>query len=237
MSYLDRYGVRGVGEIDITRPRWSERPSLLVPLLVGAIANEEPGAGKRRFERGRQEAWEKERDLLARLRELPDGAAKADEVKQKIDRVRTYIGYREYPKYGMVSRYFVYKAALLAEATASSGPASSTTERTSFFSGSKSSRTWSGPTGRMAISSRDARRPSSLIEPSPHRGSSPPTARSCPDPMNASMPRPAPWSAYPSRPGPSRDELDVYLSVADAEFEPGDILVTVYTDPGWTRPF
>jgi pyruvate,water dikinase len=33
-----------------------------------------------------------------------------------IDRVRTFIGYREYPKYGMVSRYFVYKQALLDEA-------------------------------------------------------------------------------------------------------------------------
>ena len=33
-----------------------------------------------------------------------------------IDRVRTFAGYREYPKYGMVSRYFVYKQALLGEA-------------------------------------------------------------------------------------------------------------------------
>ena len=33
-----------------------------------------------------------------------------------IDRVRTFIGYREYPKYGMVNRYFVYKQALLGEA-------------------------------------------------------------------------------------------------------------------------
>jgi pyruvate,water dikinase len=30
--------------------------------------------------------------------------------------VRTFIGYREYPKYRMVSRYFVYKQALLEEA-------------------------------------------------------------------------------------------------------------------------
>ena len=27
--------------------------------------------------------------------------------------MRTFIGYREYPKYGMVSRYFIYKQALL----------------------------------------------------------------------------------------------------------------------------
>jgi pyruvate,water dikinase len=33
-----------------------------------------------------------------------------------IDRVRTFIGYREYPKYGKVSRTFLYKQALLEEA-------------------------------------------------------------------------------------------------------------------------
>src|SRR5207249_1563980 len=51
-----------------------------------------------------------------RLRALPDGERKAEEAKRMIDRVRTFIGYREYPKYGMVSRYFVYKQALLEEA-------------------------------------------------------------------------------------------------------------------------
>jgi pyruvate,water dikinase len=33
-----------------------------------------------------------------------------------ISLVRNFIGYREYPKYGMISRYFVYKQALLKEA-------------------------------------------------------------------------------------------------------------------------
>ena len=108
--------MRGVGEIDITRPRWSERPTTLVPMLLGNVKNFEPGAGERRFEQGRQEAWNKEQELLARLRALPDGEQKAAETKRMIDRVRTFIGYREYPKYGMVSRYFVYKQALLEEA-------------------------------------------------------------------------------------------------------------------------
>ena len=115
-AYLDKYGMRCVGEIDITRPRWSERPATLVPLILGNIRNFEPGAGERRFEQGRQEAWEKEQELLARLRNLPDGRQEADETKRRIDLVRTFIGYREYPKYGMVSRYFVYKQALLEEA-------------------------------------------------------------------------------------------------------------------------
>jgi pyruvate,water dikinase len=115
-AYLDKYGMRCVGEIDITRPRWSERPTTLVPLILGNIKNFEPGAGERRFEQGRQEAWRKEQELLERLRALPDGERKAEESKRMIDRVRTFIGYREYPKYGMVSRYFVYKQALLEEA-------------------------------------------------------------------------------------------------------------------------
>ena len=116
LAWLDTYGMRCVGEIDITRPRWSERPATLVPLILGNVKNFEPGAGERRFEQGRQEAWEKEQDLLERLRALPDGERKAEEAKRMIDQVRTFIGYREYPKYGMVSRYFVYKQALLGEA-------------------------------------------------------------------------------------------------------------------------
>ena len=115
-AWLDKYGMRCVGEIDITRPRWSERPSTLVPVILGNIKNFEPGAGARRFEQGRQEAWAKEQDVLERLRALPDGEQKSEEAKRMIDRVRTFIGYREYPKYGMVSRYFVYKQALLKEA-------------------------------------------------------------------------------------------------------------------------
>ncbi len=115
-GWLDKYGMRCVGEIDITRPRWSERPSTLVPMILGNIRNFKPGAGERRFEQGRQEARKKEQELLERLRPLPDGERKAEETKRMIDRIRTFIGYREYPKYGMVSRYFVYKQALLAEA-------------------------------------------------------------------------------------------------------------------------
>ena len=115
-TFLDTYGMRCIGEIDITRPRWSERPSTLVPLILSNVKNFEPGAGQRLFEHGRQKALAKEQELLERLRALPGGETKAGEAKRKIDRVRTFIGYREYPKYGMVSRYFVYKRALLEEA-------------------------------------------------------------------------------------------------------------------------
>ena len=108
--------MRCAGEVDITRPRWSERPATLVPLILGNVRNFESGAGTRRFEQGPQEAREQEQQLLERLRALPDGDQKAREAKRRIDLMRTFIGYREYPKYGMVSRYFIYKQALLREA-------------------------------------------------------------------------------------------------------------------------
>ncbi|MEU5042194.1 rifamycin-inactivating phosphotransferase [Streptomyces griseorubiginosus] len=115
-AYLDRYGMRCVGEIDITRPRWRERPTTLVPVILDNVRNFAPGAARRRFEEGRLKAERKEQEVLSRLRNLPDGELKAAETKRMIDRVRTFIGYREYPKYDIISRYFVYKQALTAEA-------------------------------------------------------------------------------------------------------------------------
>ncbi|MEC1262618.1 phosphoenolpyruvate synthase [Bacillus swezeyi] len=115
-AYLDKYGMRCAGEIDITRTRWSEKPITLVPLILGNIKNFAPNASKRKFEQGRQEALKKEQALLDRLKQLPNGEQKAKETKRMIDFIRNFSGFREYPKYGMVNRYFVYKQAILKEA-------------------------------------------------------------------------------------------------------------------------
>jgi rifampicin phosphotransferase len=115
-AFLDKYGMRCSGEIDITRTRWSEKPATLVPLILSNIKNFAPNAGKRKFEQGQQEALKKEQELLDRLQQLPDGKQKAEEAARMIGMVRNFSGYREYPKYSMVSRYFVYKQALWKEA-------------------------------------------------------------------------------------------------------------------------
>ncbi|QOJ83738.1 phosphoenolpyruvate synthase [Bacillus subtilis] len=115
-DYLSKYGMRCTGEIDITRTRWSEKPTTLVPMILNNIKNFEPNVGHRKFEQGRQEALKKEQELLDRLKQLPDGEQKAKETKRAIDIIRNFSGFREYPKYGMVNRYFVYKQALLKEA-------------------------------------------------------------------------------------------------------------------------
>ena len=74
------------------------------------------GESKRKFDQGLQEALKKEQELLDQLKPLPDGEQKINETKRMIDLVRNFAGYREYPKYGIVNRYFIYKQALLKEA-------------------------------------------------------------------------------------------------------------------------
>jgi pyruvate,water dikinase len=115
-AFLNKYGMRCAGEIDITRTRWSEKPTTLIPIILSNIRNFEPGAGKQKFEQGQQEALKKEKEILARLQQLPEGEQKAVETKQMIDLVRNFAGYREYPKYLWMNHYFIYKQALLKEA-------------------------------------------------------------------------------------------------------------------------
>lgn len=114
-TFLDRYGMRCTGEIDVTRTRWSERPATLIPLLLGNIHNQTAGAGKRKYELGLAEASAKAKELLGKLAGLPDGENKVQETRRMIDAVRLCMSYREYPKYGLVNRYFVYKQALMKE--------------------------------------------------------------------------------------------------------------------------
>jgi phosphoenolpyruvate synthase/pyruvate phosphate dikinase len=38
-AYLNKYGMRCAGEIDITKTRWSEKPLTLVPMILGNIKN------------------------------------------------------------------------------------------------------------------------------------------------------------------------------------------------------
>jgi pyruvate,water dikinase len=115
-SYLWKYGVRCPGEIDITRPRWSEKPTMLIPLILNNIKNFEPGSHAIIFEQKRQEAECKERELISRLEKLSGGRQKAEKTKKKISVMRNFIGFREYPKYAMMQRFYVYKQAIKKEA-------------------------------------------------------------------------------------------------------------------------
>jgi pyruvate,water dikinase len=236
-EYLDRYGMRCVGEIDITRPRWRERPATLVPVILDNVRNFEPGAAGRRFEQGRQKAREKEQDVLARLRALPDGERKADETKRMIDRVRTFIGYREYPKYAIVSRYFVYKQALLAEAErlvrAGVLAAAEDVFYLTFQEFHYAART-NRVDDRLIRRRRDEFRSYHALTP-------PRVLTSDGEAVAGAYRRDGvPAGALiglPVSAGTVEGRARVILDIADADLAAGDILVTAFTDPSWSPLF
>ncbi|TKI15399.1 phosphoenolpyruvate synthase, partial [Bacillus wiedmannii] len=55
-AFLNKYGMRCSGEIDITKTRWSEKPTTIIPMIVNNIRDFQAGASKRKFEEGLQEA-------------------------------------------------------------------------------------------------------------------------------------------------------------------------------------
>jgi pyruvate,water dikinase len=236
-TWLDKYGMRCVGEIDITRPRWRERPSTLVPLILGNIRNFEPGAGERRFEQGRREAQKREQELLERLRALPDGEHKAEETKRMIDRVRTFIGYREYPKYGMVSRYFVYKQALLEEAERLV-QADVLRDKEDIFYLTFQELHDVVRTHRVDDQLIGQRKDAFRS----YQALTPPRVLTSDGEVVAGTYRRDDVPAgslvgIPVSAGTVEGRARVILDMADADFEPGDILVTAYTDPSWTPAF
>ncbi|MFB6567913.1 rifamycin-inactivating phosphotransferase [Streptomyces noursei] len=236
-GYLDRYGMRCVGEIDITRPRWRERPTTLVPVLLDNVRNFAPGAAAQRFEEGRRKAQEKEEDVLARLRALPDGDRKADETKRMIDRVRTFIGYREYPKYGIVSRYFVYKQALLAEAERLVAADVLTAKEDVFYLTFQEFHDVVRShqvDGRLVQQRKDAFRAYQALTP-------PRVLTSDGEAVTGAYRRDdVPAGALVGLPvsvGTIEGRARVVLDMAEADLEAGDILVTTFTDPSWSPLF
>jgi len=236
-GFLDAYGMRCVGEIDITRPRWSERPTALVPAILGNVRNFEPSAGKRLFERGRQEARAREEELLERVRELPDGEEKAAELKRMIDRVRTFIGYREYPKYGIVCRYFAYKKALLSEAERLVRSGVLREREDSFYL------TFHELHEAVRTNRFDAevvaRRKDAFRK---HQELMPPRVLTSDGEVVAGAYRRTDLPAgaligLPVSAGTAEGRAHVVLDISEADLHPGDILVTVHTDPSWTTLF
>ncbi|WP_341278687.1 phosphoenolpyruvate synthase [Paenibacillus sp. FSL H8-0537] len=236
-AYLHKYGMRCAGEIDMTTTRWSEKPIALVPMILGNIKNFEPDAGKRKFEQGRQEALEKEQELLDRLKPLPDGERKATETKRMISLIRNFIGYREYPKYGMINRYFVYKQALLKEAE-QLVQASVIQEKEDVYYLTFEELRNVVRTNKLDYPIISKRKDEYRL----YEKLTPPRVITSDGEIisgkyeRGNLPAEA-IAGLPVSSGVIEGRARVILRMEDAVLEEGDILVTAFTDPGWTPLF
>ncbi|MFM9282032.1 phosphoenolpyruvate synthase [Paenibacillus jiagnxiensis] len=236
-DYLSKYGMRCAGEIDITRTRWSEKPITLVPLILGNVKNFAPNASQRKFEQGRQEALAKEQELLERLKQLPDGEQKAKETKRMIDLVRNFIGYREYPKYGMVNRYFIYKQALLKDAQ-QLVQAGVIHEKEDIYYLSFEELHKVVRTNKLDYQIISNRKDEYKL----YEKLTPPRVLTSDGEIitgeykRENLPAEA-IAGLPVSSGVIEGRARVILKMEDADLEDGDILVTAFTDPSWTPLF
>jgi rifampicin phosphotransferase len=154
-----------------------------------------------------------------------------------IDRVRTFAGYREYPKYHWVSRYFVYKRALLEEAErlVQAGVLAEQEDifYLTFHELQEVVRTTRGD-DQLIRQRKEAFRSYRVLTPPrvlTSEGEAIAGAYRRDDlPAGALVGLPVSTGAVEGR-------ARVILDMAEADLEPGDILVTAFTDPSWTPLF
>lgn len=236
-EFLNKYGMRCPGEIDITKPRFEEKPTQLIPMLLNNIHALEPGEHLIKFQEGKKEAKEKEDEIIHRLKSQRGGNKKAKKIRKSISLLRNFIGCREYPKYYIVRRYQVYKKALMKEAdrlvdkgVIKAGEDIFYLYFDELYQVVK--------TNKLDYSIVESRREDYTH----YEKLTPPriiTSHGFVPPMSYSSGN-IPKGAIPGIPvssgiieGPAR----VVLSVEEAKLEEGDILVTRFTDPSWTPLF
>ena len=112
-EFLQKYGMRGTGEIDITRTRWREEPTQFLPMVLSYVKSARPGQHRRNFEAGKKEAELMAARLVNRLRKKPWGFLKARIMKRLIKVHRSLIGMREHPKYFIAQNLDWIKQAIM----------------------------------------------------------------------------------------------------------------------------
>ena len=236
-TYLEKYGMRCPGEIDITKSRWSEKPTTLIPAILGNIKTVQPNARSSKFEQGRLEAEEKERDISHRLEQLPGGKRKAKKTEKMISILRNFTGYREYPKYSVMKRFQIYKNALMKEAVKLVQKGVIREKKDIYYLSFEELREavntkqldYSIITGRKEdYETYEKLRPPRVMT---SEGEIISGEYNC-----GNIPQGA-LAGIPVSSGIIEGRARVVLKMADAHIEDGDILVTAFTDPSWTPLF
>ena len=154
-----------------------------------------------------------------------------------VDRVRTFTGYREYPKYSIVSRYFVYKQALLQDAERLVQARVLREKEDIFYL------TFAELHDVVRTSQVDdqliRQRKDAYLS---YQALTPPRVLTSDGEVvtgtyrRADVPADA-LAGLPVSAGTVEGRARVILDMAEADLQPGDILVTAYTDPSWTPAF
>jgi phosphoenolpyruvate synthase/pyruvate phosphate dikinase len=235
-QFLGAYGHRGVAEIDLGLPRWSEDPTYIMGVLANYIQLDNPElAPDVQFRRAVHEAQEMVADLTRRA--ARKGRLRGLLVGFLLNRARALAGLREVPKFYAVLVLTRARALLreIGEEMARSGRLEKA-EDIFFVTLPEARMVLAGDDLRSVVRERRAvyghelkRRhvPRILLS-----DGTEPTAGEALDAAADGALR-----GTPASPGTVRAKARVILDPTGARLEPGEILVAPSTDPGWTPLF
>jgi len=113
-DFMDKFGARGLAEIDLGRKRWGEDPTHIMQVLLSYLAIDDPAlAPDVVFERGAIAAQEAAVLLEQEVRKLPGGRIKARLVRFAANRYRAVGGMREAPKFFAIRMMGIIRQGLL----------------------------------------------------------------------------------------------------------------------------
>ncbi|HLV58615.1 MAG TPA: PEP/pyruvate-binding domain-containing protein [Natronosporangium sp.] len=235
-AFLEVYGHRGVAEIDLGVPRWSEEPGH----ILGALANYlrmDPDADlapAAQFARGEEAARRAVAEAVAAARRR--GRVRAALVRFALGRARRLVGLRELPKFYLVKVLAGVRASMLEVGGHLVREGMLDDPRDVFFldfaeleSAVAGKGGWRETVAaRRAVHERERRRghvPRIMLsdgtEPEAAAGAAPDGA----------------ITGTPASSGTVTGTARVVLDPVGAHLEPGEILVCPSTDPGWTPLF
>ncbi|WP_235029996.1 PEP/pyruvate-binding domain-containing protein [Nonomuraea solani] len=110
-AFMGKYGHRGVAEIDLGVPRWSEEPAHILGVLANYLRMDGGLAPSELFAKGDEEARATIADLAARARRR--GRWRGGVVRFGLGRTRMYAGLRELPKFYLVKTLASIRRSLL----------------------------------------------------------------------------------------------------------------------------
>jgi pyruvate,water dikinase len=114
-AFMARYGMRGLGEIDLGRPRWREEPTHIMQVLQSYLTITNPTqAPDVVFAQGAQRVPAAIDELVAAVRRTRGGFVKARLVRWAASRYRSLAGMREAPKFFAIRMMGVMRQELLA---------------------------------------------------------------------------------------------------------------------------
>jgi pyruvate,water dikinase len=240
-EFLLRYGMRGLGEIDLGRPRWREDPTQLMQVLQSYLqidrADQAPEAV---FRRGAAAAEAAIEHLAESMRHTRGGRLRAHLVRWAASRMRALAGLRESPKFWAIRVMGLVRAALLESGRELAAAGSLEEPDDLFFLGLAELRAFAdGESRDWPTLVRDRR----LAMAREHRRSQVPRLLlSDGQAFYEGVLPDADTGAgviigSPVSPGVVDGIAHVVFDPAQAQLAPGDILVCPGTDPAWTPLF